>query len=143
MQQEAATAPMDHTLDYLCELASPRLHKLEPRHPFYLKIKKAHTGSKPTRLEKMAKICPAFTQTSNLSLDPEPWEPNLLGGTKECIAAKGGVKDKKQKVQDFNLWLSTRNPDDIMVYIDGSQRQDKAERIAGTGTTWRIECRGQ
>lgn len=72
MRQEAATAPMKHTLDHLCELASLRLHKLEPRHPFCLRTKKAHTSSKPTRLEKMAKICPAFTQTSNLYYNPKP-----------------------------------------------------------------------
>ena len=115
MQQEATTAPIEHTLDHLCELASLRLHKLEPRHPLCLRIKKVHTSSKLTRLEKMAKICPAFTQTSNLLLEPEPWEPNLLEGTKECIAATGGVEDKNQAVQNFNLWLSTCNLDDMVV----------------------------
>lgn len=30
MQREAATPSIEHTLDYLCELASLRLHKLEP-----------------------------------------------------------------------------------------------------------------
>ena len=80
MQQEAATAPIEHTFDHLCELASLRLHKLEPRHPLCLRKKKAHTSFKPTRLEKMAKICPEFTQTSNPLLESEPWEPNLLGG---------------------------------------------------------------
>lgn len=61
MQREAAIAPIEHTLDHLCELASLRLHKLEPRHPLRLRTRKAHASSKPTRLERMAKICPAFT----------------------------------------------------------------------------------
>lgn len=30
MQREAATPPIEHTLNYLCELASLRLHKLNP-----------------------------------------------------------------------------------------------------------------
>ena len=143
MQREAATAPIEHTLDHLCEFASLRLHKLQPRHPLRLRTKKAHTSSKPTRLERMAKICPAFTQTSNPLLEPEPWEPILLGGAKECIAATGGVEDKKKAAQDFNLWLSKCSPDDMVVYTDGSQRLDKAGKIAGTGAAWTIECKGQ
>lgn len=43
MQREAATPPIEHTLDYLCELASLRLHKLEPRHPLRLRTKKPVT----------------------------------------------------------------------------------------------------
>lgn len=121
MQREAATAPMEHTLNYLCELASFRLRKLEPRHPLCLRIKRAHTSPKPTRLERMAKICPAFTQTSNPLLEPEPWEPNPLGGASEYITATGGVKDKKESAQNFNIWLSARSTYDIVVYTDGSQ----------------------
>ncbi len=68
----------------------------------------------------MPKICPAFTQTSNLLLELEPLEPNLLGGTKECIAATGGVEDKKQAAQNFNLLLSICNPNDMVIYTDGS-----------------------
>lgn len=33
LQREAATPPIHHTLDYLCELAALRLHKLETHHP--------------------------------------------------------------------------------------------------------------
>ena len=91
----------------------------------------------------MAKICAAFTQTSNPLWEPDPWELNLLGGSKECIAAKRGVKYKKQAMQNFILWQSTRNSDDILVYKDGSHRLDKARKIAGTETTWTIECRRQ
>lgn len=40
MQKEAATPPIKHTLDYLCELASLRLHRLEPRHPVRLRTKR-------------------------------------------------------------------------------------------------------
>ncbi len=72
MEREAATAPIEYTLDHLCKLASLRLQNLELRHPLCLKIKKAQTSSKPTRLKKIAKICPAFTQTFNPLLEPEP-----------------------------------------------------------------------
>ncbi len=101
MQSEAVTALIEHTLNYLCKLASLRLHKLESRHPLCLRIKKVHTSSKPTRLEKIAKICPVFTQTSNLLLEPEPWEPNLQRGTKECIAATREAEDKKASRAEF------------------------------------------
>ncbi len=91
----------------------------------------------------MANICSTFTQTSNPLLEPDPWEPNLLGGSKECIAAKRGVENKKQAMQNFSLWQSTRNSDDILVYKDGLQRLDETRKIAGSGITWTIECRGQ
>lgn len=103
MQREAATAPIEHTLDHLCELASLRLHKLEPRHPLRLRTKKAHTSSKPIRLERMAKICPAATQNSNPLLEPEPWKPALLGSGIEYITATGGVEDKKESSAEFQL----------------------------------------
>lgn len=91
----------------------------------------------------MAKICPVFTQTSNPLLEPEPWERILLGGAKECITAIGGVDDKKKAVQNFHLWLSKRNSDDMVVYTDGSQRLDKVGKIVGTGAAWTIEYKGQ
>ncbi len=91
MEREAATAPIEHTLDHLGKLA-------------LLRLQKAHTKAKPTRVKRMAKICPAFTQSSNPLLEPEPWEPNLLGGANECIAATGGVEDKKKAAQNFKLW---------------------------------------
>ena len=111
MQREAVTAPIENTLDYLCELASLRLHKREAQHPLCLRIKKAHTSSKPSRLEKIAKICPVFTQTSNLLLKPEPWEPNLQGGTKECIAATGEAEDKKASRAEFQLMTKHTQPE--------------------------------
>lgn len=50
---------------------------------------------------------------------------------------------KKKAAQNFNLWLSARNLDEIVDYTDGSQRLDKAGIIAGTGTAWTIEWKGQ
>lgn len=99
--------------------------------------------SKPTRLERMARICLAYTQNSNPLLGPEPWEAHLFGGAEECRAATGGAKDKKKAAQDFNLWLSARNPDEIVVYTDGSQKLGKAGKIAGSGTAWTIEWKWQ
>ena len=61
MQREAATPPIEHTLDYLCELASLKLHKLEPRHPLRLRTKKAYDSLHPTRLEKLAQRFPETT----------------------------------------------------------------------------------
>lgn len=133
MQREIAIALIEHILNYLCELVLLRLHKLEPQHPLCLKTRKAYTSSKPTHFEKMAKICPIFTQTSNPLLEPEPWKPILLGGAKECIIAIGGVDDKKKAAQNFYLWLSKRNLNDMVVYIDGLQRLNKAGKIAETG----------
>lgn len=72
MQREAATSPIEYTLDHLCELASLRLHKLEPRHPLRLRTKKAYQSLRSTRLEKLAQLCPAGTQYSNPLLDSCP-----------------------------------------------------------------------
>ena len=41
MQREAATAPIEHTLDHLCELASLRLHKLGNPTPLFFKNKES------------------------------------------------------------------------------------------------------
>lgn len=80
MQREAATPPIEYTLDHLCELVSLRLHKLEPRHPLRLRTKKAYHSLHPTRLEKLARLCPAITQYSNPLLDSCPWETHFFGG---------------------------------------------------------------
>ena len=143
MQQEAATVLIEHTLNHLCKLASLCLHKLKSRHLFCLRTNKAHISSKLTCFKKIAKICPTFTETSNPLLEPKLWEPNLLWAIKECIAAIGGVEDKKQEAQNFNSWLSTRNPDDIVVSTHRSQWLDKTKKIAGTGSAWTIGYKGQ
>ncbi len=69
MQREAATPPIEYTLDHLCQLASLRLHKLKPRHPLRVRTKKAVYNPHPTRLEKLALLCPTITQYSNPLLD--------------------------------------------------------------------------
>lgn len=61
MQREAGTPPIEHTLDCLCELASLRLHKLEPRHPLRLRTKKTYDSLHPTRLETLAQRCTVTT----------------------------------------------------------------------------------
>ena len=91
----------------------------------------------------MAKICPAFIQTPNLLLEPKSWELILIGGAKECITATRRVDDKKKAAQNFHLWLNKHNPEDMVVYTDGSQRLDKAGKIAGTRAAWTIECKRQ
>lgn len=72
LQREAATAPIRHTINYLCELASLRLHKLEPKYPLRIRTKRAFTSSNPTRLERLAKRCPEHLEFSNPLLEPEP-----------------------------------------------------------------------
>ena len=119
---------------YSCELASLQLHKPEPRHPLRLRTKKMHISLKPTCLERLAKIRPTFTQYSNPLLEPEPWEQQLFGGGMEYIIATGGTADKKKAAENFNQWLSERSLDEMVVYIDRSQKLDKAGKILGTGT---------
>ncbi len=68
-QREAATAPIYHTLDHLCELAAFRIHRLETKHPLRRKTKDANLSSQPTRLEKFAKKYPARIEFSDPLLD--------------------------------------------------------------------------
>ena len=107
IQRKAATTPVEHTLNHLCELASLRLHKLEPRHLLRLRTKKAHTSSKPTHLERLASICPPSTQYSNPLLEPEAWEERLLGGAMEYTAATERTADKKKAAENLNQWLTS------------------------------------
>lgn len=53
LQREAATPPVHHTLDYLCELAALRMHKLETQHPLRIITKAADSSAKPSRLERL------------------------------------------------------------------------------------------
>ena len=39
LQREAATPPIYHTLEYLCELAALGIHRLETKHPLRRKLK--------------------------------------------------------------------------------------------------------
>ena len=80
----------------------------------------------------MAKTCPGFTQNSNPLLEPEPWEVHLLA--KEYIAATGGEEDKNKAAQNFNLWLSARNPDEMVVYTDRVTTIREGRKNSGTGT---------
>lgn len=52
----------------------------------------------------------------------------------EYIIATGGTADKKKAAENFNQWLSERSLDEMVVYIDRSQKLDKAGKILGTGT---------
>lgn len=56
MELEAATCPIEHALDYLCELALLKLHLL------CLKTKKAYNNLYPNCLGKLAQLCPGITQ---------------------------------------------------------------------------------
>lgn len=73
IQREAATPPIEHSLNYLCELASLRLHRLEPKHPLRLRTWNASASNSPTRLERMAIDCASMTQYTNPFSGSEPW----------------------------------------------------------------------
>ena len=135
MQREAATPLIEHALNYLCELASLRLHKLEPRHPLRLRTKKACNSLHPTCLEKLAQLCPATTWYSNPLLDLCPWEEHL-GESHKRLAATGGTEDKKKVAANFNLWLASLDKNDIVAYTNGSQKWDRTGKILGTGLDW-------
>lgn len=55
--------------------------------PAIMKMGFLNNHKKPTRLERLAKICPAFNQYSNSLLEPERWEEYFLGDVMKCIAA--------------------------------------------------------
>ncbi len=71
MQKEAATLLIEHTLNYLYELESPPLHRLEPRHPIWLRTKNAHGTKDPTRLERIARTYSPITQYSDPLVDSD------------------------------------------------------------------------
>ncbi len=81
MQKEAATPPIEHTLNYPSEQASLRLHRLEPRHPIRLRTKNADSTTDPTRLEGIARTYSPITQYSDPVVDSDPCEEHLFGGT--------------------------------------------------------------
>lgn len=55
--------------------------------PAIMKMRFLNNHKKPTRLERLAKIRPAFNQYSNPLLEPEPWEKYFLEDVMKCIAA--------------------------------------------------------
>lgn len=135
LQREAATPPVHHTLDYLCELASLRLHKLEARHPLRIRTKQAHLTAHPTRLERLAKKCSDNVEYLNPAQELEPWEQPLFD-LDSCLAAMGGTASKENAVTKFDNWLRSRKSLDIIVYTDGSQEIDKSNIPTGTGAGW-------
>ena len=143
MQREAATPPIEHTLDHLCKLAAIQLHKLEPRHPLRLRTKNAQTKARFTRLEKLAKSCASYTQYSNPLLCAQPWETHLLGGIEKCLSATEGAEDKKVAAAKFQGWLQKLGSDELVAYTDGSQKTDLVGNIIGTGTAWVLHWKGQ
>ncbi len=136
MQKEAATPPIEHTLHYLCELASLRLHRLEPLHPIRLRIKNAHSTTDPTQLEKIAQTCSPITQYSDPLVDLDPWEEHFFGGTQNVFQSTRGTRDKKKASQNFKSWIETLDRKDILVYSDGSQEVDQNGTTTGPGVAW-------
>ena len=138
MQKEAATPPIEHTIDHLCTLAAFRLHKLEPQYPLKLKTKNAQMKVHLTQLKKLAKICVSYTQYSNPLLYVQPWEMHLLGGIEKCLSATEGAEDKKVAAAKFQGWLQKLDSDELIAYTNGSQKTDLVGNIIGTGTVWII-----
>ena len=117
MQKEAATPPIEHTLNYLFELASLRLHKLEPRHPIRLITKNAHSTTDPIQLERIARTCSPITQYSDPLVDSDPWEEHLFGGTQNVFQSTRGTRDKKNASQNFKSWIETLDRKDILLEL--------------------------
>ncbi len=140
LQREAATPPIRHTIDYLCELASLRLHKLEPRHPLRIRAKQAFSSANPARLERLARRCPENLESSNPLLEPEPWEKHILGGANKALTASGAPGDKDKAVKSFHAWVQGLDPLDMVVYTDGSQETDQAGTPTGVGAAWVISA---
>lgn len=143
LQREAATPPIEYTLDHLCKLAAIRLHRLEPRHLLRLRLKNAQTKDKLTRLEKLANICSLYTQYSNPLLCAQPWERHILGGGENCLSATGGAKDKKVAAANFQVWLEKLGGNELVAYTDRSQKSDLEGNIIGTGTAWVLQWNGK
>ena len=135
IQKKAATPPVYHTLDYLCELAAICLHKLEVQHLLRIRTKQAHTTANLSRLERLARKCSNEIEY----LDPlhklEPWKKYLFGSD-SCLVAIGGTGDKEKAAVKFNSWLKSRKPLDIIVYTDGSQEVDQNNIPTCTETGW-------
>lgn len=115
LQREAATPPIRHTMNHLCELASLRLHKLEPKHPLRMRTKRAFAALNPTRLERLARRCPENVEFSNPLVESEPWEEHILGGANKALTASGATGDKDKAAKKFNAWLQNLDPLDIVV----------------------------
>ena len=132
LQREAATPPIHHTLDYLCELAALRLHKLEVQYLLRIRIKQANTTANPSLLKSLAKKCSNEMEY----LDPlhklEPSEKHLFGSD-SCLVATSGTNDKEKAAVKFNGLLKSRKPLDIIVYTNGSQEVDHINISTGIG----------
>lgn len=121
MQREAATPPIEHTLSYLRELASLRLHKLEPSHPLRRRTKKARISTQPTRLEQLAKLCPQYTEYSNPLLQPDTWEKHQFERANKCLTAACYTTKKPKAKENVKKWQNLRTENELIVYSDGSQ----------------------
>ena len=49
------------------------------------------------------------------------------------ICNRGETEDKKKAAQNFNLWLSACNSDEMVVYTDGSQKIGRDRKNSGDG----------
>lgn len=69
----------------------------------------------------------------------KPCKIQVLVRVQEFTAATEEVEDKKKIMQNFNLQLSVRNSNKIVIYIHRSQGLDKARKIAETRIALIIE----
>ena len=79
--EEAATPPIYHALDYPCELAALRMHKLEPQHPLRIITRSAYSSTSLSRIERLGQKCPKEVEYLDPLLGLQPWEGHLFGGS--------------------------------------------------------------
>ena len=63
-------------------------------------------------------------------------------GSDSCLAATGGIDNKKKAVIKFNTWFKNRKPLDIIVYTNGSQEIDQSGEPISSGAGWVLNCIG-
>lgn len=101
LQKEAATPPIRHTFDYLCEPAALRLHKLKVQHLLRIRTKQAHTIANPSRFERLVRKCSNEIEYLDPLHELEPWEKHLFGFD-NCLVATSDTGDKEKAAVKFN-----------------------------------------
>ena len=79
-------------------------------------------------MEKIAQKCPSRVEFLDPLLDSKLWETHLFGGADNCLLATGGTGIKEIAATNFNLWLESLHPLDLLGYTDGFQEIDELEK---------------
>jgi Reverse transcriptase (RNA-dependent DNA polymerase)/Endonuclease-reverse transcriptase len=124
LYRESGLLPPEIELDHLALLAATRIRRLDPCHPLRKRAEKIASQARPsTRLARRVLALPASEQIDPLQNPPWCLQESRDAAMKRIHGPRG--RTKRQAAADFARFYQALPPQDLAIFSDGSQLEDK------------------